>query len=95
MGIPHTVKVEVEAENLQQVKEAVDGGADIILLDNMSCDMMREAVALIDRKSLAEASGNVNIDSIRSIAETGVDIISVGELTHSVKAVDISMRFIE
>lgn len=94
-GIPHTVKVEVETEDLRQVQEALEAGADIIMLDNMSCDMMREAVALIDGRALVEASGNVSLDTVYNIACTGVDIISVGELTHSVKAVDISMRFID
>ncbi len=92
-GIPHTVKIEVETEDLQQVQEAIDGGADIIMLDNMGCDMMRQAVALIGKRALVEASGNVNLETIYDIACTGVDIISVGELTHSVKAVDISMKF--
>jgi nicotinate-nucleotide pyrophosphorylase len=91
--IAHTIKIEVETESLDQVRESIEAGADIIMLDNMSVDMMKEAVGIINKKSLVEASGNVNIDSIYSIAATGVDIISVGELTHSVKAVDISMRF--
>ena len=92
--IPHTIKIEVEAESIAQVNEALDCGVDIIMLDNMSIDMMTEAVKIINKKALVEASGNVNIDTIYGIASTGVDIISVGELTHSVKAVDISMRFI-
>lgn len=92
--VPHTIKIEVETESLEQVMEALEAGADIIMLDNMKPDRMKQAVALINKKAIVEASGNVSIDSIRSIAETGVDIISVGELTHSVKAVDISMRFV-
>ena len=93
--IPHTIKVEVETENLSQVAEAVAAGADIIMLDNMDTAAMREAVALIDGRALVEASGGVNLQSIRSIAETGVDIISVGALTHSARAMDISMLMVE
>jgi len=93
-NIPHTIKIEVETETLEQVKEALSAKADIIMLDNMSLDQMKEAVILIDGKATVEASGNVNLSSIREIAETGVDIISVGELTHTVKAFDISMRFV-
>lgn len=92
--IPHTIKIEVETETLEQVSEALEARADIIMLDNMSQEKMREAVQLIHGRALVEASGNVNLDTIRGIALTGVDIISVGELTHSVRAVDISMRFI-
>jgi len=93
-GIPHTIKIEVETETLEQVKEALDSAADIIMLDNMSLETMKQAVAMINGKALVEASGNVNLDTIYPIALTGVDIISVGELTHSVEAVDISMKFI-
>jgi nicotinate-nucleotide pyrophosphorylase (carboxylating) len=89
--IPHTLKVEVETECLDDVALALEAGADIIMLDNMSLAEMREAVALIDKKALVEASGGVNLDNIRGIAETGVDLISVGALTHSVRAMDISM----
>lgn len=92
--IPHTIKIEVETETLDQVREAVESGADIIMLDNMGLDMMRQAAALINKRAVVEASGNVSLDTIYDIAATGVDIISVGELTHSVKAVDISMRFV-
>lgn len=92
--IPHTIKIEVETETMEQVAEAIEAGADIIMLDNMSPDMMREAVKFINRKALVEASGNITLDKVRSVAETGVDIISVGALTHSVEAADISMRFI-
>ena len=92
--IPHTIKIEIEAESLEQVQEALVAGADIIMLDNMSLQKMREAVALIGKRALVEASGNVNIDTIYDIAATGVDIISVGSLTHSARAMDISMRFI-
>jgi nicotinate-nucleotide pyrophosphorylase (carboxylating) len=89
--IPHTLKVEVETETLAQVAEAVAAGAEIIMLDNMDRATMCGAVALIDGKALVEASGGVNLETIRGIAETGVDIISVGALTHSARAMDISM----
>ncbi len=90
--IGHTVKIEVETRNLDEVKEAVNAGADIIMLDNMSLDEMKEAVKLIDGKALTEASGNVTLDNIRTVAQAGVDIISMGAITHSVKAFDISMK---
>jgi len=89
--IPHTLRVEVEVETLEQVREALAAGADIIMLDNMGLPAMGEAVALIAGKALVEASGGVSLESIREIAETGVDIISVGALTHSARAMDISM----
>jgi nicotinate-nucleotide pyrophosphorylase (carboxylating) len=89
--IPHTLKIEIETETLEQVMEALTAGADIIMLDNMDVSAMREAVAAINGNALVEASGGVNLGSIRGIAETGVDIISVGALTHSARAVDISM----
>lgn len=90
---PHTLKVEVETENMDDVREALDAGADIIMLDNMSLDTMREAVELIDGRAIAEASGGVNLDTVTDIAKTGVNLISVGALTHSSPAVDISMLF--
>lgn len=90
-AIPHTMTVEVEAETLEQVQEALDACADIIMLDNMSNEQMIEAVQLIDGRAVVEASGGVNLETIGSIAKTGVDIISVGALTHSVKAFDISL----
>lgn len=90
-AIPHTMTVEVEAESLGQVQEALEAGADIIMLDNMSNEQMVEAVQLIAGRAIVEASGGVNLDTIGSIARTGVDIISVGALTHSVKAFDISL----
>lgn len=89
--IPHTLRIEVETETIGQVEEALIAGADIIMLDNMDCDTMRRCVALINGRALVEASGGVNLESVRAIAETGVDIISVGALTHSPKAMDISM----
>jgi len=89
--IPHTLKIEIETETLAQVDEALTAGADIIMLDNMNLDEMRSAVATIAGRALVEASGGVNLDTVRAIAETGVDIISVGALTHSPRAMDISM----
>lgn len=88
----HTVKIEVETTNLDEVKEALEVGAELIMLDNMSCEQMAEAVKICDGKAMLEASGNVTEETIRSIAETGVDIISIGALTHSVKCFDISMK---
>lgn len=88
----HMVKLEVETRDLDEVKEALAAGADIIMLDNMSCDMMREAVALVDGKALLEASGGITAETLRAVAETGVDVISIGALTHSVTAMDISMK---
>lgn len=90
--IPHTIKIEVETETIDEVLEAIDGNADIIMLDNMGLDIMKEAVKIINGKAIVEASGNVNLNSVVDIAETGVDIISVGSLTHSVNAFDISMK---
>jgi len=90
--IPHTIKIEVETENIEQVREALNGKADIIMLDNMGLDKIKEAVKIIDGKALSEVSGNVSIENINDIACTGVDIISVGGLTHSVIAFDISMK---
>lgn len=93
-NIPHTIKIEIETETMDQVNEALDAGADIIMLDNMSLEMMKDAVKMINKRAIIEASGNVNLDTVFKIAETGVDIISVGALTHTVKAFDISMRFV-
>lgn len=92
-SIPHTVKIEVETETLDQVREALDCGADIIMLDNMPPERMKQAVSLVGGKAVTEASGNISLETIQAAAETGVDIISVGAITHSVKAMDISMRF--
>ena len=88
----HTVKIEVEVANLEELKEALSLGVEIIMLDNMSCEAMAEAVKLTAGRAKLEASGNVTAETIRAIAETGVDIISMGALTHSVKAFDISMK---
>jgi len=93
-NIPHTMSIEVETENLEQVEEALAAGADIIMLDNMSNDMMKQAVARIKSKAphvKTEASGNVSLETLRGIAETGVDVISVGRLTYSFSSLDISL----
>lgn len=92
-NIPHTVKIEVEVEDMDMVREAVEAKADIIMLDNMTEPAMAEAVSYINGRALVEASGDVTEERIRAIAETGVDIISIGRITHSVKAMDISLRF--
>jgi nicotinate-nucleotide pyrophosphorylase (carboxylating) len=89
--IPHTLKIEIETESLADVKEALSAGADIIMLDNMDIQTMKEAVALIAGRALVEASGGVNLSTVRAVAATGVDIISVGALTHSAPSMDISM----
>lgn len=85
-------KVEVETESLEMVKEALEAGADIIMLDNMNIDLARKAVELIGKKALIEFSGNVELGNIKKIAEIGVDYISVGALTHSAKILDFSMK---
>ncbi len=89
----HMLKIEVEARTLDDVQEALDCGVDVIMLDNMSCDDMKKAVELTAGRAKLEASGNVTLENIRQVAETGVDIISLGALTHSVKAFDISMKW--
>lgn len=88
---PHTLRIEVETRDLVEVGQALDAGADIILLDNMEPEQLRQAVEAIAGRALTEASGGVNLQTVRSIAETGVNYISVGALTHSFRAVDISM----
>jgi nicotinate-nucleotide pyrophosphorylase (carboxylating) len=89
---PH-LKVEVEADTLDQVRHAAEAGADIILLDNMTTAQLREAVQLVNGRAKLEASGGVNLQTVRAIAETGVDFISVGAITHSARAVDIGLDF--
>ena len=86
------IQIEVEATNLDEVKEALEARADIIMLDNMSTEMMRDAVNIIGGRAKTEASGNMTLPRIAEVAATGVDFISVGALTHSVKALDISMN---
>lgn len=96
-NLSHAVKIEVEVESLAELQEAILAGADIVMLDNMPNEIMKEAAKIADGKVLLEASGNVGQyeeRSARSIAETGVDLISIGALTHSVKALDISLKFL-
>ena len=90
---PHTIRIEVETESMDQVKEALEAGADIIMLDNMKPEEMKKAVEFINGRALTEASGNITAEKAEIIAKTGVDLISSGSLTHSVKAMDISLRF--
>lgn len=93
-NIPHTMMIEVETESLEQVEEALTAGADIIMLDNMEPELMKEAVRRIKTKSphvKTEASGNVSLETVRRIAESGVDVISVGRLTYSFNSLDISL----
>ena len=90
--IGHTVKIEVETRNLDEVAEALSTGCEIIMLDNMDCETMKKAVEMNGGRALLEASGNITAETIRPVAETGVDIISIGALTHSVKAFDISLK---
>ena len=90
----HTVNIEIEVEDLGQVAEALEAGAGILLLDNMSVEEMAEAVKLAHGKAVTEASGGITLANVREVAATGVDIISVGGLTHSVKALDLSLDFV-
>ena len=88
----HMTKIEVEVRNLEELREALSVNADVIMLDNMSPKLMSEAVKIADGKAVLEASGGITSDTIRAVAESGVDIISIGALTHSVKAFDISLK---
>lgn len=88
------MKVEIETSNLDQVREALDAGVDIIMLDNMPVETISEAVKIVAGRAAIEASGNVSLDNVRAIAETGVDFISIGALTHSAPAADISMKLV-
>ncbi len=90
---PHTLKIEVEVETFEQLEEALAAKADIIMLDNMSENDMRKAVEIVGGRALVEASGNMGEKDLRAVAETGVDLISIGALTHSVKSLDISLKF--
>ena len=89
--VGHMTKIEVETRNLDELKEALAAGADIIMLDNMSPELMKQAVEITNGRALLEASGGITDETLRAVAESGVDIISIGALTHSVKAFDISM----
>jgi nicotinate-nucleotide pyrophosphorylase (carboxylating) len=93
--LPHTLKIEVETKNIKEVKEALKCGVDIIMLDNMSVPAMKKAVDFVAGRALLEASGNVSLQRVSEIAATGVDLISIGELTHSVRAADISLKIIQ
>lgn len=89
------LKIEIECDNIAQVKEAVKAGVDIIMLDNMNIENIKKALEIIGSKALVEASGGVNISNVRKIAQTGVDYISIGALTHSAPSVDIGLDFIK
>ncbi|MGC9319275.1 MAG: carboxylating nicotinate-nucleotide diphosphorylase [Armatimonadota bacterium] len=91
-GAPHTLRIEVETANLGEVREALEAGADIIMLDNMDTAMMAEAVSMVEGRALVEASGGMRLERVREVAELGVDLISVGRLTHSAPAIDISLE---
>lgn len=90
--IGHMNKIEVETRNLQEVQQALSVNVDVIMLDNMDIETMEKAVELINKKAIVEASGNITLENIRKVAQTGVDVISLGVLTHTVKAFDISMK---
>jgi len=94
-NVPKSIKIEVETTNIEQVKEALAADVDIIMLDNMSSSLMKECVEIIDRRAKIEASGNMTIKRIQKVAHTGVNYISIGALTHSVKALDISQRIVD
>jgi nicotinate-nucleotide pyrophosphorylase (carboxylating) len=94
--MPHTVRIEVEVKDFDQLDQALEGRADIIMLDNMSPDTMKKAVGIIREKreeTLIEASGNVNLDTLEDICKTGIDIVSVGAITHSAPSLDFSLEF--
>lgn len=91
----HTVKIELEVRNLQELQEALDAQVDIIMLDNMSCEDMRKAVEITSGRAKLEASGGITDETLYDVANTGVDIISMGAITHSVKAFDISLKIIK
>ncbi|MEE1003165.1 MAG: carboxylating nicotinate-nucleotide diphosphorylase [Acutalibacteraceae bacterium] len=91
-SLGHMVKIEVETRNLDEVAEALNTGVEVIMLDNMDCETMKKAVEMTNGRALLEASGNITDETIKGVAQTGVDIISIGALTHSVKAFDISMK---
>ncbi len=92
LAAPHTTKIEVEVETIEQVYAALDAKADILLLDNMSPSTMSQAVELVDKRALTEASGGITLDQVQAVAATGVDLISVGALTHSAMPMDISLN---
>ncbi|MDH3347078.1 MAG: carboxylating nicotinate-nucleotide diphosphorylase [Desulfobulbaceae bacterium] len=94
MAVPHTLRIEVETENMAHVRQCIENNVDIIMLDNMDTATMREAVGYIDGRALVEASGNMSLERIAEVAATGVDLISVGALTHSAGSRDISMDWL-
>lgn len=93
-GAPHSLRIEVETDTLDQVREAVEAGADAILLDNMLPAMLREAVEIVAGRVVTEASGGITLETVRAVAEAGVDLISVGALTHSAPSLDLGLDFV-
>lgn len=91
-GAPHTMRIEIEVTTLDELQEALDGGAEVILLDNMTVDEIRSAVRIVGDRAIVEASGGVTLDNVAAIAEAGVSYISVGRITHSAPALDISLE---
>jgi nicotinate-nucleotide pyrophosphorylase (carboxylating) len=94
LHVPRTMKIEVEVRSVDEVTDALAAGADILMLDNMSPKQMREAVELVNRRAIVEASGGIKLENVRQVAATGVDLISVGALTHSPKALDLSLEVV-
>lgn len=92
--LPHTTKIEVEVQNIDMLKQAIEAKADIIMLDNMDCEKMKKAVEINDKRAILEASGGIDKQTIVDIAKTGVDVISIGTLTHSYKSLDISLNIV-
>ena len=90
--VPHTAKIEIEVETIEQVDEALEAGADILLLDNMPPGIMQRAVQAVNNRAVTEASGGITLDTVKAVAATGVDFISVGALTHSAMPMDISLN---
>ena len=91
----HMTKIELEVRNLDELNQALEAKVDVIMLDNMSCEMMKEAVEITNGRALLEASGGITKETLRNVALTGVDIISIGALTHSVQAFDISLKIVK
>lgn len=91
-NVSHLIKIEVEVSGLDEVKEAVEAGADVIMLDNMDFGWIKQSIEYIDKRALVEVSGRITIESLNRLADVGVDIISVGALTHSARSIDLSMR---
>jgi nicotinate-nucleotide pyrophosphorylase (carboxylating) len=90
-ALPHTMKLEVEVDRIDQIAPVLAAGVEIIMLDNFGIDQLREGVALIGERAIVEASGGVNLDTVAAVAATGVDVISVGALTHSARALDLGL----